>query len=70
MEGKRGRQTSNGTPAVAGERQLVFYVAEQLWARRAAPKIVSDLVLRGLELAKASVLVTAVEEELRRGGAL
>ena len=63
-------QTGNGTPAGAAERQLVSYVAEQLWAGRSAPEIVSDLVLRGLEFASASVLVKTVEEELRRGGAL
>jgi hypothetical protein len=63
-------QTSNGTPAGAAERQLVSYVAEQLWAGRSPAEIVGDLVLRGLELARASVLVKAVEEELRRGGAL
>jgi hypothetical protein len=62
--------TGNGTPSGSVERQLVSYVAEQLWAGRSVPEVVGDLIVRGLEAARASALVDAVEEELRRGGAL
>ncbi|HKB40066.1 MAG TPA: hypothetical protein VKD72_26760 [Gemmataceae bacterium] len=60
----------NGTPSGSAERQLVSYVVEQLWAGRSVPEVVGELIVRGLDAARASALVDAVEEELRRGGAL
>jgi len=63
-------QSTNGTPGGATERQLTSFVAEQLWAGRAVPEVIQELIARGVETASASALVNAVEEELRRRGAL
>ena len=63
-------EATNGTPAGAAEARLTSFVAEQLWAGRVVPEVIAELIARGLEAPRASALVHAVEEEMRRRGAL
>jgi hypothetical protein len=48
----------------------VAFVAGRLWAGLAVSEVVAELIARGLEAARASALVTTIEEEMRRRGAL
>jgi len=63
-------ENTNGTPAGAAEAGLVSFVARRLWAGQVVTEVVAELVERGLRATEASALVHAVEEEMRRRGAL
>ena len=63
-------ETTNGTPAGVAEGRLVSFVAQRLWSGNDATEVVAELIARGVEAARASALVNAIEEEMRRRGAL
>jgi hypothetical protein len=60
----------NGTQAGARRQEWAAYVAQQLWSGLNPRQVVRELESQGLAYETAVRLVEAVEEELRRGGAL